>query len=144
MKQAVRPDCIAVLTPDGSVSYVDVDMLLRLSGSGHKSDLSGRSDNVSAQKSGRFPHAAHADILARGDAVPPYDAHRVHREFPDRWQGYVRANFRGLGHIQQVFGVSERTARKWWNGETGANGGHVAIAMREHPVQAQRMLFAAE
>jgi len=33
---------------------------------------------------------------------------------------------------------------KWWGGETGANGGYVAIAVNEHPVAAPRMLFAAE
>ena len=103
-----------------------------------------KTENVSAQKSGAFPRAQHADILARADSVPAYDPHRIHRDFPMRWQRYIRANFRGLGHVQQVFNVSERTARKWWNGETGANGGHVAIAVAEHPVQAPRMLFAAE
>lgn len=144
MTVGVDPERIAFLSPDGSISYIDAGILRRLSGSGSLSDHLVRQENASAQKSGRFPHALHADILARGNPVPPYDPHLVHREFPDRWQSYVRANFRGLNHIQQVFGVSERTARKWWNGETGANGGHVAIAMREHPVQAQRMLFAAE
>jgi hypothetical protein len=91
-----------------------------------------------------FPHAAHAAVLGRGDSIPVYDPHRVHREFPERWQAYIRANYRNLNHVQQVFGVSERTARKWWKGETGANGGHVAIAVNEHPVAAPRMLFAAE
>lgn len=139
-----RVERIAVLSSDGSISYIDADTLQRLTEREHLSDRLGRSGDRSGQRSGRFPRAAHDDILRRGDFVPPYNPHRVHREFPDRWQGYVRANYRGLGHVQQVFGVSERTARKWWNGETGANGGHVAIAMREHPVQAQQMLFAAE
>lgn len=81
-----------------------------------------------------------ADFPAPGGAVDP---HRIHRDFPQRWQAYIRANFYDLRHVQQVFAVSERTARSWWNGETGANGGHVAVAVRAHPVAASRMLFAA-
>jgi hypothetical protein len=108
--------------------------------SGQKYD----SGNMSAQMSGAFPHAAHAALLERGAVVPGYDPHQVQRAFPARWQGYIRANFRNLGHVQQVFGVSERAARKWWNGEGGVNGSYVAIAKKEHPIQAEQMLFAAE
>jgi len=77
-------------------------------------------------------------------AKRPYDPHRVHRDFPARWQAYIRASFRNISHVTQVFEVSERTARKWWAGETGAVGGHVAIAVNEHPDIAPTMLFAAE
>lgn len=73
-----------------------------------------------------------------------YDPHSVHRDFPARWQRYIRSNFHSLSQVQDVFAVSERTARKWWNGENGANGGHVAIAVAEHPVKAPIILFAAE
>ena len=100
--------------------------------------------NVFAQKFPDFPHAAHAAALGSGDPVGAYDPHAVQREFPMRWQAYIRANFRNLLHVQQVFGVSETAARKWWNGKGGVNGSYTAIAMREHPVAAQRMLFAAE
>lgn len=86
-------------------------------------------------------HVAHAVPMARRVAFDPV---RVHREFPDRWCAYIRANFRDLNHVCQVFNVSERTARKWMAGETGANGGHVAVAILEHPVEAHRMLIAAE
>lgn len=112
--------------------------------SGPKSTESAQTGFSSEQRSGGFPHAAHAEILSRGAAVPHYDPYQVHRDFPKRWQTYIRANFSGTPHVQQVFGVSERTARKWWNGESGANGGHVAIAMRATPITATRMLFAAE
>jgi hypothetical protein len=74
----------------------------------------------------------------------PFDPHKVHRQFPERWQRYIRAQYRSLAHVCQVFDVSERTARNWWTGQTGAVGGHVAVAVREHPVEAPRMLFAAE
>ncbi len=111
---------------------------------GQRSAQKFRPENVSAQMSGGFPFDTHQQILNRGDDVPRCDPHRIHREFPDRWRVYIRSNYQNLAHIQQVFGVSERTARKWWKGETGANGGHVAIAVNEHPVAAPRMLFAAE
>lgn len=73
---------------------------------------------------------------------PVFDPHEIHREFPARWQAYICANFTGLKHVMEVFSVSERTARKWWRGDTGANGGHVAIAVLEHPQTAPQMLFA--
>jgi len=99
---------------------------------------------ASAQMSAPFPHDAHAQLLGRSVPVGGYNPHDVHKSFPARWCVYIKANFRNLLHVQQVFAVSERTARKWWNGEGGANGGYVAIAVREHPVAATQMLFAAE
>lgn len=115
---------------------------------GHTSDQSlnrsSGTENGSALLSGRFPYDAHAEALRRGHVVPPYKPHEVHKEFPERWRRYIRSNFSDLVHVQQVFGVSERTARKWWKGETGANGGHVAIAMRENPVAANRILFSED
>ncbi|WP_224826266.1 hypothetical protein [Cognatishimia sp. MH4019] len=142
---------IVVVYSDGS-SYPTADTVKQLSDRGllggqkveHSSAQTFRLENVSAQLSDKFPHAAHNEILGRGASMPAYDPHQVHREFPDRWQAYIRANYRNLNHVQLIFGVSERTARKWWKGETGANGGHVAIAVNEHPVAAPRMLFAAE
>lgn len=111
------------------VSQEHDDTLAVGSGTGHKSGPTLISGNVSAQKSG--PLGVH-------------DPDRVHREFPARWSSYIRTNFRDLRHIQQVFGVSERAARKWWNGDGGANGAYVAIAVEAHPIAAPRMLFAAE
>lgn len=111
---------------------------------GQKSGRKFDSGNKSAQKSGGFPHDTHAQMLNGGNGARRYDPHRVHQEFPDKWRAYIRANYRSLGHVQQVFGVSERAARKWWKGEGGVNAGYVAIAKAEHPVQAERMLFAAE
>ncbi len=76
--------------------------------------------------------------------VSRHDPEKTHREFPGRWRAYILANYRNLKHVQQVFNVSERTARKWFAGETGCVGGHVAVAIIEHPVEAAQMLFAAE
>jgi hypothetical protein len=80
----------------------------------------------------------------KSPTVSRHDPERTHREFPGRWQAYILANYRNYKHVQQVFNVSERTARKWFAGETGCVGGHVAVAIIEHPVEAPRMLFAAE
>ena len=73
-----------------------------------------------------------------------YDPYEVARAFPGRWAGYIRGHYSNPLHVQQVFQVSERTAYRWWKGEGGAKGSHVAIAVREHPVEAPQMLFAAE
>ena len=81
---------------------------------------------------------------ANGPSSSPqrsYDPYEVHREFPSRWQAYIQANFRNIGHVTSVFNVSERTARNWWKGDFGAVGGHVAIAIREHGQIAYQMLF---
>ena len=79
-----------------------------------------------------------AKVLDQGPESEPYE---IHRQFPARWQAYIVANYRDLQHVQQAFHVSERAARKWWNGDTGCVGGHVAVAVIEHPVEAPRMLF---
>lgn len=79
-----------------------------------------------------------------GPPAGRYDPYKLHRGFPERWARYIRANFRNVTHVCQVFNVCERTARKWWTGESGAVGGHVAIAVNEHPETAPQMLFAAE
>jgi len=97
-----------------------------------------------------FPFANSATVLPGQSfgqlSAPPivFDPFKVQREFPSRWQAYIRANFRHIAHVTQVFHVSERTARNWWTGATGANGAHVAIAVNVHPEQAHLMLFAAE
>ncbi|MGK7663353.1 MULTISPECIES: hypothetical protein [unclassified Marinovum] len=88
-----------------------------------------------------FPHAAHAEILTQGQV---FDPHREAREFPDRWQKYIRAHFRDYASIQQAFGVCERTARKWFDGETGARGAHVAMALRQHGREAWDMLIGEQ
>jgi len=155
MKEPSDQPQIVVVYSDGS-SYPDAATVRGLADrgllrgqrfeqkGGQSTGQMGHSENVSAQKSARASHGGHSVFAGRVDSGPAYDPHSIHREFPDRWQAYIKANYRNLNHVQQVFGVSERTARKWWKGETGANGGHVAIAVNEHPVSAPRMLFAAE
>lgn len=78
------------------------------------------------------------------DARGVVDPFRVRADFPELWSRYIRANFRSVTAVIAAFEVSERTARKWWDAETGASGGHVAVACRLHPQTAPAMLFAAE
>jgi hypothetical protein len=90
------------------------------------------------------PEAAQHSVGNLSAPKQAFDPFKVQREFPARWQAYIQANFRNIADVTHVFHVSEKTARNWWTGATGANGSHVAIAMNAHPEQAPRMLFAAE
>lgn len=72
------------------------------------------------------------------------DPHKTHHDFPDKWRAYLHAAFRNHFDVAQTFQVSERAARRWWNGEGGVNGGYVAVAIETHPIEAPRRLFAAE
>lgn len=134
---------VVFIHPDGSMSS-DHDTAVPVSGRKQKSAPEYGSANVSAQKCADFPHAAHAGILGRGNAVPRFDPHQVNRDFPLLWQAYIRAHYSSLLQVQQAFSVSESCARKWWHGKGGVNGGNVAVACRRHPETAPRMLFAAE
>lgn len=100
--------------------------------------------NNFAQKFRDFPHQAHAQYLEGNHQQPAFDPHAVFRQFPERWHSYIDANFYSLRQIREVFPVSETTARNWRDGKGGVNGGHVAIARNQHPVVADRILFAAE
>ena len=84
------------------------------------------------------------ELSAPGGRHAGMDPHRIHREFPARWRAYILAHYSSLEEITKAFQVSEKTARNWWTGATGANGGHVAIAVQEHPEEAIHILFAAE
>ena len=94
------------------------------------------------------PAPATCDVAAKtpdiAHGVPVNDPYEIAKAFPVRWASYIRANYRSVLHVQQVFQVSERTAYRWWKGDGGAHGSHVAIAMAEHPQTAPMMLFAAE
>ena len=100
---------------------------------------------VNSPSSGQYDPETPGDLVGETSRVGRgFDPHRIHREFPDRWRAYILAHFTTLDQITRTFDVSEKTARNWWTGATGANGGHVAIAVQEHPEEAIQMLFAAE
>lgn len=83
---------------------------------------------------------------ARGEIPAPdsqFDPYKMHAEFGAKWSAFVRANFHNLRQVSLSFGVSERTARAWWKGETGANAAQVAIAFRHCPEATLALLQAA-
>ncbi|QFT81187.1 hypothetical protein FIU89_11255 [Roseovarius sp. THAF27] len=113
--------------------------------------LQGATGHEFGQKSGHgsgqmFRNGQNSEFWSehKSGPVAVFDPHQVHREFPERWSRFIRSHYSDLRHVQDRFHVSERTARKWWKGESGAGGGYVAIAVNDHPLAAPRMLFAAE
>lgn len=113
-------------------SYAQADTLGRAGSTGHGS---GRK---SVPLGRDFPHAVHDAALRRPDAT--LDPYAMQRAFPERWQTYLHENFRDIGHVCRAFNVTDKAARRWWNGEGGANGAYTMIAMALHPVQARRVL----
>ncbi|MEM7734038.1 MAG: hypothetical protein AAF280_14820 [Pseudomonadota bacterium] len=72
------------------------------------------------------------------NVIDPYE---LAKSFPELWAAHIRANYRSPLHVQREFHVSERTAYRWWNGQGGAHGAHVAIAVANNPDTAPRDLF---
>jgi hypothetical protein len=101
---------------------------------------------VSVAENASLENGQSSGFLAgqKSGAARMVDPFQVRADFPEMWARYIRANFRSVAAVVAAFEVSERTARKWWEGETGAHGGHVAVACRMHPVAAPAMLFDAE
>jgi hypothetical protein len=73
----------------------------------------------------------------------PFDLHHYRVVFPDRWMAFLHAHFRDHVHVAFVFGVSERAARKWWEG-LGAPRAEFALAACKHiPGAAEYLMEAA-
>jgi hypothetical protein len=89
-----------------------------------------------------FVPEARRSVVGREPAQPVFDVLGFSAAFPDKWMGYLRANFDDAVHVARTFRVSERAARKWWDGVGAARGDKVLIAMRIHP-EASQMLLAA-
>ncbi len=75
--------------------------------------------------------------------VVPFAPYLVQRDFPDLWQAYVRAHFASIADVALAFGVTERAARRWWDG-AGPRGAFVAMALRLHPASAPAFLLGAD
>lgn len=102
-----------------------------------------------ARRDLRDAHMRHAVPLARGGQpeapAARFDPDRALRDFPSLWRAYCRGHYRDYRHLMAVFGVSERCARKWMDGESGCNGAHLSVAFRQHPDQVGRLMqIAAE
>lgn len=73
----------------------------------------------------------------------PVDLHRMRAVFPDRWQAFIKANFRDLQHIQFFFGVSERTAREWRDGVGSPRAEAALYAVSRFPHALTQLMGAA-
>ena len=63
----------------------------------------------------------------------PCDPHRFRALFPHLWQAFLRAHFRDAMHAAYSLGVTERAARDWFEGKTGANGAAALYAVAMVP-----------
>ena len=63
----------------------------------------------------------------------PCDPHRFRALFPALWSKFLRAHFRDEMHAAYSLGVTERSARDWWVGRTGANGSAALYAVAAVP-----------
>lgn len=93
-------------------------------------------------------------VFPQGGAKPAYpsteplsgqvvqlEPYRVLRDFSAQWQVYLHAHFDCINDAALAFGVTERAARRWWDG-AGPRGAFVAIALRMHPETAPAYLLA--
>lgn len=87
--------------------------------------------------------SAHLANIARLQARRMVDPDVIYAEFPDRWQRYLHDTFTSPAKVARAFSVSEKAAKKWWDGIGGPHGDKVAYAVRTDP-DAHRYLFAAE
>ncbi|MBB3995286.1 hypothetical protein GGR95_002941 [Sulfitobacter undariae] len=78
---------------------------------------------------------------ALSEQVVQLEPYRVLRDFAGQWQAYLHAHFDCINDAALAFGVTERAARRWWDG-AGPRGAFVAIALRLHPESAPAFLLA--
>jgi len=74
-------------------------------------------------------------------AKPGLDPWQAAHDWPERWRDYLHAHFRGHMAVAQAFQVSEKAARKWWDGAGSCRGDKAAMAIALHPDTAPQMLF---
>jgi len=74
-------------------------------------------------------------------SVCPDGLLRSYAGFPDLWSAFLRAHFRSPVDAASFFGVTERAARKWWEGVGGVTGARVVVALATIPT-AQGWLVA--
>lgn len=89
------------------------------------------------------PERSPCQRCERSSCPDPLDPWSIARDFPDRWRAYLRAHFRNHTQVAAAFEVTERAARKWWEGDGACNGAKVVVALRLHPDTAPAMLLAA-
>lgn len=72
-----------------------------------------------------------------------FDLHRYRVVFPDRWASFLRSHFRDHVHVAFVFGVSERTARNWFEGISAPRAEFALAACKHIPGAAEYLMEAA-
>lgn len=92
--------------------------------------VSGRAPMSSGDFPGDCPQAA-------------FDPHLMIKNWPAVWMRIVRTCCRNVLDVQVTFGVSERTARDWWEGKLGARGPYVWMAIVRDPRAIEIMREAA-
>jgi hypothetical protein len=70
------------------------------------------------------------------------DPRRYRSLYPDKWHGFLHAHFRDAMHVAYSFGVSERSARDWWEGVSTSQGWAVAYAIENIPGAAEHLRAA--
>lgn len=88
-------------------------------------------------------HAEMVNAIKAGNpAGNSPDPRRYRALYPDKWHGFLHAHFLDAQQVGYFFGVSERTARDWWEGVTRSQGWAVAYAIESIPT-AREYLRAA-
>ena len=96
------------------------------------------SGKLSRQK---FPYSEHAQILHRG---VPFDPDRFRALFPDRWRAFLHAHHRSIKEVAAFYNVTDKAARKWWDGVGGPQGDKVALAAMTNPEGFKKYLVGRE
>jgi hypothetical protein len=81
-------------------------------------------------------------LSAGKSAASNPDPRRYRSLYPDKWHGFLHAHFRDVMHVAYSFGVSERTARDWWEGVSTSQGWAVAYAIENIPGAAEHLRAA--
>jgi len=78
-----------------------------------------------------------------GIGARPFDLHRYRVLFPDRWMVFLHRNFRNPVHVAFMFGVSDRTARNWWEGVSAPRAEFALAACKHVPGAAEFLMDAS-
>jgi len=81
--------------------------------------------------------------FCEGFSGRPFDLHRYRVVFPDRWAAFLRAHFRDQMHVAYMFGVSDRTARNWWEGVSAPRAEFALAACKNVPGASEYLMAGA-
>jgi hypothetical protein len=87
--------------------------------------------------------AAHSEQLPAPLGASRINLHAMRCKFPGLWAAFVRAHFRDVTHAAYALGVTERTARGWWEGAGSPSAPVLAAIEDRHPGAILALLRAA-